>query len=42
MKRSLWCRIGLHKFRCVYEAIFYGWDYACERDGCDARSHDNP
>jgi hypothetical protein len=40
MKRTFWCRIGLHKWRCVHEAIFYGWDYECERPNCTATHYD--
>jgi hypothetical protein len=42
MKRSFWCWIGFHKWYCVAEAIFYGWDYKCARQGCNATSHDYP
>ena len=37
MKKFL-CYIGLHRWRCVREAPFYGWDYICE--WCGAKSHD--
>jgi len=42
VKKSVWCRLGIHKFRCVYEQIFYGWDYECVRPGCGAKHHDTP
>lgn len=38
MKR-FFCWLGLHRWVCVYENAWYGWDYECLR--CGETKHDN-